>query len=105
MSDIEIAKEIFRQIKAMDSWAFGDWGAKDFVGGQDYLQFKTSGMVVFKGIVKIRLDLGKDLYEVEFGQIRKYEYKIRKKFTDIYFDQLIELIDRNVKTDALKKAA
>ena len=74
----------------------GAWGAKDLVAKNDGLQFKTSGMVKWKGIVQVIYDEILDLYNLEFGRIRKYEYKIDKKIEGVYVDQLVELIDGQV---------
>ena len=91
-----IAKTILQQIKTIDPWAMGAWGAKDLVAKNDGLQFKTSGMVKWKGIVQVIYDEVLDLYNLEFGRIRKYEYKVDKKIEGVYVDQLVELIDGRV---------
>ncbi len=96
MTDMTIAKTILSQIKTIDPWAMGAWGAKDLVGKESGLQFKSSGMVKWKGIVQVIYDEILDLYNVEFGRIRKYEYKIDKKIEGVYADQLVELIDGQV---------
>ena len=96
MSDMTIAKTILSQIKAIDYWAMGAWGAKNLVAKKDGLQFKSSGMVKWKGIVQVIYDEVLDLYNLEFGRIRKYEYKIDKKIEGVYVDQLVELIDGQV---------
>jgi len=57
------------------------------------LQFKSSGMVKWKGIVSVNYIAGADHYDLEFGKIRKYEYKVTKKVEGVYADQLVELID------------
>ena len=91
-----IAKTILAQIKIADPWAMGAWGAKQLVAKEDGLQFKTSGMVKWKGIVQVIYDAALDLYNVEFGRIRKYEYKVDKKIAGVYADQLVEVIDGQV---------
>jgi len=45
MTDMTIAKTILAQIKTIDPWAMNAWGAKDLVGKESGLQFKSSGMV------------------------------------------------------------
>ena len=42
---MNIATIIRDQIKAMDFWALGAWGAKDMIALSKGLSFKTSGMV------------------------------------------------------------
>ena len=91
-----IAKTILDQIKGMDFWALGAWGAKDLVAMKDGLKFKTSGMVKWKGYVYIQYDEGMDLYNVIFAKIRKLEWKVEKQVDGVYFDQLVEIIDRKV---------
>jgi hypothetical protein len=93
---MNVAKTILSQIKALDAWSLGAWGAKDLVALEDGLQFKSSGMVKNKGIVQIKLNYGKDLYDVSFGKIRKYEYKEIEKVTDVFVEDLVNVIDEMV---------
>ena len=90
---MQIAKTILQQIKAIDPMAMMAWGAKDMVALTDGLRFKSSGMVKWKGLVSVKYDEAMDLYNLEFGRIRKYEYKIDEKIDGVYVDQLVELID------------
>ena len=53
-------------------------------------------MVKWKGIVQVIYNEALDLYNVEFGRIRKDEYKVDKKIEGVYVDQLVELIDGQV---------
>jgi hypothetical protein len=91
-----VANIILNQIKTMDKWAFGDWGSKDFVAMKDGLKFKTSGMVKWKGYVYVQYNEGSDLYNVIFGKIIKHEWKVQKQVDDVYFDQLVDVIDSKV---------
>lgn len=93
---MSIAKNILEQIKAIDVWALGAWGAKELVAMNDGLKFKTSGMVKWKGYVYIQYNEGQDLYDVIFAKIRKYEWKEQERVEGVYFDQLVEVIDRRV---------
>jgi hypothetical protein len=93
---MSIAKNILEQIKAIDVWALGAWGAKELVAMNDGLKFKTSGMVKWKGYVYIQYNEGQDLYDVIFAKIRKYEWKEQERVEGVYFDQLVEIIDRRV---------
>ena len=93
---MNVAKTILSQIKALDAWSLGAWGAKDLVALENGLQFKSSGgMVKNKGIVQIKLN-GLDLYDISFGKIRKYEYKEIKKVTDVFVEDLVNVIDEMV---------
>lgn len=93
---MSIAKTIATQIKALDKWAFGAWGAKEFVAMNDGLKFKTSGMVKWKGYVYVKYDHGRDLYDVIFARIRKMEWVEDKKVEGVYVDMLVDIIDEQV---------
>lgn len=93
---MSIAQTILAQIKALDPMAIFAWGAKEFVNMGDGLKFKTSGMVKWKGYVYVKYDHGQDLYTVIFAQIRKCEWIEREKIEGVFFDQLVEIIDRRV---------
>ena len=92
---MNVAKTILSQIKALDGWSLGAWGAKDLVALENGLQFKSSGMVKKKGIVQIKLN-GSDLYDVSFGKVRKFEYKEIKKINDVFVGDLVDIIDEMV---------
>lgn len=93
---MSVAKIILGQIKALDKWALGAWGAKDLVAMNDGLKFKTSGMVRWKGYVYVKYDEGQDLYNVIFGRIRKYEWKVDKQVDGVYVEDLVEVINSQV---------
>jgi hypothetical protein len=93
--EMNVAKTILSQIKALDGWSLGAWGAKDLVALENGLQFKSSGMVKNKGIVQIKLN-GSDLYDVSFGKVRKFEYKEIKKINDVFVGDLVDIIDEMV---------
>lgn len=93
---MNVATIIRDQIKILDKWAFGSWGAKDMVALNDGLQFKTSGMARWKGIVQIKYDEGQDLYNVIFGRVRKFEWKIDKEVNGIFVEDLVNVIDSQV---------
>ena len=94
---MSVAQTILTQIKATDPIALAAWGAKDLTNTGKGLRFKTSGMTPWKGHVNIILDEGKDLYEVHFLRVRKVKgiptVKIDKSVTEVYCDQLVEVID------------
>lgn len=93
---MSIAKTILSQIKAIDFWAMGAWGAKDLVAMNDGLKFKTSGMVKWKGYVYVKYDYEQDLYNVIFGRIRKYEWVEDEKVEGVYVEDLVRIIDSRV---------
>lgn len=93
---MQIAKTILNQIKALDKMALFAWGAKEFVAMNDGLKFKTSGMVKWKGYVYVHYNEGTDLYDVEFAQIRKFEWKRRSMVEGVYVEDLVRIIDEQV---------
>ncbi len=101
---------IFEQIKTMDPMAFLAWGAKNMTQADEgrTLQFKSSGLTKWKGWVSITYNAGTDLYDLKFERVRtprktkKNPFPTPQLITDyktdgIYFDNLIEVIDRQVK--------
>jgi len=93
---MSIAQTILSQIKAIDFWAMGAWGAKDLVAMNDGLKFKTSGMVKWKGYVYVKYDYGQDLYDVIFARIRKMEWVEDYKIEGVYVEDLVRIIDSQV---------
>ena len=93
---MSIAQTILSQIKAIDFWAMGAWGAKDLVAMHDGLKFKTSGMVKWKGYVYVKYDYGQDLYDVIFARIRKMEWVEDYKIEGVYVEDLVRIIDSQV---------
>jgi hypothetical protein len=91
-----IAKTVLSQIKAIDFWALGAWGAKDFLALSDGLSFKTSGSVKWKGIVSVTLDEGKDLYIVKFSRLRKLQIIVDEVVEDVFVEDLVRVIDSQV---------
>lgn len=91
-----IAKTILEQIKALDFWALGAWGAKELVAMNDGLKFKTSGMVQWKGYVHVKYNRGTDLYDIDFFRIRSSQIKIDKAVQGVFVEDLVETINSQV---------
>lgn len=91
-----IAKIILDQIKTIDFWALGAWGAKELVNTGTGLRFKTSGSVRWKGYVHVILDEAKDLYRVEFQRVRKLNVITDKIVEDVFVEDLVNVIDSQV---------
>lgn len=91
-----VAKTILKQIKCIDRWALGAWGAKNLLGLSNGLSFKTSGAVKWKGTVTVTLDESKDLYVVKFTRIRKLEVIVDKIVEDVFVEDLVSVIDSKV---------
>jgi hypothetical protein len=92
----EIAKTILTQIHTLDKWAFGAWGAREFItlSNPPGLQFRVNG-AKFQGKVIITLN-GKDLYDIQFGLSVKATFIIKHKEHDIYAEDLVRIIDEYV---------
>jgi hypothetical protein len=89
---MNIAQTILSQIKTLDGRAMWAWGAKDLVNTGSGLQFKVGGLAKFKGHVLIKLNAS-DLYDVEFYKIRKGDIKVTNTFSDVFAENLVEVID------------
>lgn len=93
---MNIATIIRDQIKAIDFWAFGAWGAKDLVNTGKGLKFKTSGSVRWKGFVNVVYEEGKDLYKIEFFRIRGVKVITDKIVEDVFVEDMVNIIDAQV---------
>jgi len=69
-------------------------------GAKNFAQDSEKYFVTFKlprgVIVKIKLN-AMDLYDMEFGKIRKYEYKVTKEFKGLYADMLKKTFEQHTK--------
>ncbi len=104
MNERTIANEILRQITTMGgmiTWSWGmsakqivpvsmlnKWNFTNPLGG---LKFKVNGHH-HKGHVVVSLN-SNDTYQVSICSIRKGEIKEKKRFDNVYFDQLVDIID------------
>lgn len=68
-------------------------GAKQMVfdDASNTIQFKVKGD---RGInyVRIHIDVGADLYDVDFGVFRKFELKIKESLKGLGWEGLVDLI-------------
>ena len=80
----------------MDQLPESNFGDYDIIPPEeDGLRFKTTGMVKNKGYVTIKLN-GRDLYDIEFGKVRKLEYKVLKREEDVFAEDMVNFIDSMV---------
>tara|TARA_R100001230_G_C5552663_1_gene79786 strand:+ start:154 stop:612 length:459 start_codon:yes stop_codon:yes gene_type:complete len=99
--ELSIADAIETQIKTLDPYAFWAWGAKNLTtiidnnGIENGLSFTTSGLVKNKGYITITLN-PKDYYDVTFGKIRKSKWEELNRQEDVFFGDLIDIIDSMV---------
>lgn len=84
------------QIRALDRFAFGAWGAKDLLNMGNGLKFKTSGMVKWKGYVYVKYDEGSDLYNIDFFRVRGVDIKYDKQVEGVFVEDLVTVIDAQV---------
>lgn len=94
-TDLTVARTILGQIKQLDPRALMAWGAKDFVGSSDSIQFKVGGMTRWKGKVIIRLN-GSDLYDVRFFRSRGTKVTEDVTKPDIYAEDLVRVLDEKI---------
>ena len=93
----QVAKTILQQLGGNRMIAMT--GAKNLASGTDkegrpYLMFKI-GSGAKSGINHIKIALnGRDLYDIDFGKIRGYDFKVLKSFDNIYADQLKDIIEQ-----------
>ena len=88
---MQVAKTIQKQLGQK---AFVMMGAKNLVGGKDYLSFKIGRNS--KGVNYIKITLTPmDLYDIEFGAIRGTTYKVKYEAKGVYADMMHKIIEDN----------
>ena len=87
---VEIAKIIHQQLMGTGATRVWSWGANSWTAVPNGLLFKVQGFL-FKGHVLITL-LPNDTYTIQLIKSKK----IFKEFADVYFDEMVNLIDSNV---------
>ena len=88
----QVAQIIFQQLGGNRFAAMT--GAKNFVGGENFIQFKVRGA---KGVNSVKVTLNaKDLYNVLFMKVTNYglDVKYLSKFEDIDCEQLAPLFEK-----------
>ena len=91
-----VAQIIRDQIRAIDRFALGAWGAKDMLNMGNGLKFKTSGMVKWKGYVYVKYDEGNDLYNIDFFRVRGADIKYDRRVEGVFVEDLVRSIDEQV---------
>lgn len=102
---MQISTTILDQIKTLDHWALGAWGARQFVtinpgpstpeigpvlGG---VSFKIKTPKYMKGVKVLVYYTADDLYNIRVCRIINFNITEIKTVTGIYCDQLVEIID------------
>lgn len=83
----EIAATILRQMGGTGRLV-AMTGAKDFCAHESGVSFNFKGSKV-ANYIKVILN-SMDTYDVEFGKIRGYTYRVAKEMSGLHFDQLKE---------------
>ncbi|MED4285065.1 hypothetical protein P4679_24405 [Priestia megaterium] len=96
-NDLEIAKEIRKQIMQLNFWALASWGAtsvsEHYRVVENGLAFKISTPRYQRGTwVKVVLN-AMDTYNIEVVRTIGTERKILSNLDDIYAEQLVEAVD------------
>lgn len=108
---MSIAKTIHTQLYAMDKNLMWCMGSTKFVNTGKGLRFTVNGLI-FKGVVDITLDEGRDLYVVSFIKVKKVMNKeifaqfgikkyntvevVEKTVDGVFFDMLPEILETTV---------
>ena len=88
-----VQETILKQIRSIDKWALGAWGARELKGSNETLYFRVNGTKLKAGWIEITLDRGTDTYTVKGLYQYNMEIKTRKEFTDVYCENLVQVID------------
>ena len=87
-------KEISRTIsKQIGNQAFFMMGAKNLINHGDALSFRIGRNPKGVNYVKITLDKGRDLYNIEFGRIHGTTYKVKSSMEGVDVDSLHGVIE------------
>ena len=89
--DFDLAVYILK-VLSMRKTTLMSWGFNSLKVIPDGLQFEVNGFI-HKGTVQVVYVHGMDLFEV---RLIDKENNIIKTMSEIYFDQLVEVIDNNV---------
>lgn len=91
LEDVQgLANAIRRTVKSM-SWGSRSWTLRQVAGTTIGLQFRVSGHH-HKGLVILTVN-GLDLFDI---YLTKLNGEIKEKISDIYLEDLIDVIDRKV---------
>lgn len=88
-----VQETILKQIRSLDKWALGAWGAREFKGSNDTLFFRINGTKLKAGWIEVALNRGTDTYTVRGIYQYKMEIKTRTSVQDVYWDNLVSVID------------
>lgn len=87
---VQVSKTIHQQLMGLGKVKVWSWGANSWSIINNGIMFKVQGFK-FKGTVNITL-VPNDTYKIEFIKASKTV----KEYTDVYFDEMVDLIDNYV---------
>lgn len=100
MDNKTIANTIWNQMKTIDMNLVMCMGVTKLMVVERGLQFKVNGLK-FRGLVEIYLNAG-DTYDISFMTPRSKN--IVKIYKDVYFDQVMPLLEDVVEREGLEEA-
>jgi len=93
---MSVQQIILDQIRAIDKWALGAWGARELKAYGTTLAFRVNGTKLKQGWITVEYNEVPDTYTVEAVQIWKAERKVKKSVEGVYCDMLVSVIDEIV---------
>ena len=89
----EVQETILEQIRSLDKWALGAWGAREFKASGATLIFRVNGTKLKRGWIEVAYNEISDTYTV-MG-MRQYAMKIKttEPISGVYWDSLVQVID------------
>ncbi|MFI9507220.1 hypothetical protein [Nocardia sp. NPDC052566] len=87
------ARTILEQLAGSQRRLIAMVGARDFLVLENGVAFRIMANAAKARNVRITLS-GDDTYCMEFGNIRGLEFKVRRSFEGLYFDQLREIFEQ-----------
>lgn len=96
MTNIEIAKEIYSQMRILDMNLVMCMGVQKLVAVDRGLQFRVNGLS-FKGIVEIKLN-GGDLYDISFIKPArgKNPARVLETINDVFAEDMMAFLESKV---------
>lgn len=96
MTNIEIAKEIYSQMRVLDMNLVMCMGVQKLVAIDRGLQFCVNGLS-FKGIVQIKLN-GGDLYDISFIKPArgKNPAKVLETINDVFAEDMMQFLEAKI---------
>ncbi len=102
--NLQICSTIYKQLQWPNRYVFFSWGAHNFeslkLHGNPALRFAVNGLIV-KGHVVVEYNQGADAYVV-YVYNKTAQLIIKQK--DVYFNELQEVIDREIESGNKSKA-